>query len=332
MSDNPTVCVISAFYNRGHGVRNTLEALHAQTYENAEFLVWDDCSKDDTWEALQKVAQELDDPRLKIFRNDSNLGLSRGLNKAVCMTDATYIAVIGSGDSCHPDRIKLQVAALEADPSAVLCTAAVITTDINSRIEFRDTSFPRDTVQLSDMTFRCAVPHGAVMYRREDFLNLGGYAEELKWCADWDLFNRLLANGHGIYLQHILSYRIAQNDGVSFHPEKAFEQLVCKQLVIRLATLSPTERSVLLKRIEEEGALALVGNKHQLLERDLARRNTKLYLMGRRNEAIEMSKLAKSRKIAYPVSYIMALAVVRPFTAVFRNTYGLIALARKFIK
>lgn len=329
---HPSVCVISPFYNRSHGVRNTLESLHAQTYENVEFLIWDDCSTDNTWEELQHVASELRDPRLKIFRNSSNLGLSAGLNKAISMTNSKYIAVIGSGDGCDADRIKLQVAALESDPDAVLCTAAAITLDIKSGARFRDTSFDRSIVHASDMTARCVVPHGAVMYRREDVVLLGGYAEELTWCADWDLFNRLLQRGHGLYLQRTLSFRIAQADGVSFQPEKAFDQLACKQLVIQLASLSQHSRAELLDRIKKDGATSVVGNKSKSYARDLARRNVKLFLMGRRTDAMRMAQLADEKNISYPMIYRLYLIAARSFTTIFRSNYKLIALARYFIR
>lgn len=328
----PKVCVISPFYNRAHGVKNTLEALCAQTYGNVEFLVWDDCSPDNTWEELQRVSEELGDPRLRIFRNETNLGLSAGLNKAISMTDAKYIAVIGSGDGCDPERIALQVEAFEADPEAVLCTAAVITRDIKSGEVFRDTSFHRDVVHLSDMTARCVVPHGAVMYRRADVIALGGYSESLKWCADWDLFNRLLKAGHGIYVQKTLSFRVAQEDGVSFHPRKAFEQLACKQLVIRLAKLSADDRESLLNEIKARGPVSVIGNEDKNFSRDLARRNIKLFLMGRREDAQEMLEIAKRQNIIYPLSYRIFLFATRAFTSVSRRNYRMIALARRFIR
>lgn len=332
MSEQPRVCMISPFYNRAHGVRNTLESLCAQTYQNVEFLVWDDCSKDDTWRELQRVSDEIGDPRLRIFRNSTNLGLSAGLNKAISMTDAKYVAVIGSGDGCDPDRVRLQVEALEADPAAVLCTAGAMTTDIRTGVVFRDTSFHGEVVRSSDMTDRCAVPHGAVMYRRSDVLALGGYAEALKWCADWDLFNRLLRMGHGIYIQKILSFRIAQEDGVSFHPQKAFEQLACKQLVIKLATLSETDRTNLLEKVKLHGPISVVAGENGNFGRDLARRNIKLFLMGRREEALEMSRLAKSQQIAYPGAYNLFLIGARLLTSVSKSNYRMIAFARRFIK
>ena len=54
---------------------SALNSICSQTYENFEFLIMDDCSNDNSYEVLNEFQKM--DSRIKLFKNKSNLGLTR---------------------------------------------------------------------------------------------------------------------------------------------------------------------------------------------------------------------------------------------------------------
>jgi glycosyltransferase involved in cell wall biosynthesis len=64
-STAPVVTVITVTYNSGKYVRATIKSVLAQDYPNIEYIIADDCSKDNSW----AIIHEFKDSRIKTFRN-----------------------------------------------------------------------------------------------------------------------------------------------------------------------------------------------------------------------------------------------------------------------
>lgn len=308
----PSVVVLSPFHNRAHGVKPTLESLAAQTYPALRAIVWDDASTDLTWETMVRAAKELSDDRIEVRRLPHNMGLTRGLNWGIDQAKgAKYIAIVGSGDACEPERIARQVEALEADPQAAFCATASSTVDPISGAEFSDEVFTGRKIQRADIETACPFTHGSIMYRASAVSAVGGYEPAFVWCADWDLFFRLLDDTHGVYLSEILYHRVAQADGASFSPQKSLLQIACKHLALELSTVDRVRREQILDVVRTKGTVAAIPVAHPGYRRDLARRNVKLYLMRRREAAIELETLTRQAGIRYPFRYRLFLKLAR---------------------
>lgn len=299
-ASNPLVTVISPFYNRANGVERTLESLAGQTFARFTSDLWDDGSLDGTWGKLVATRDRLGDPRITVRKLSSNMGLTPGLNQAIDSIDTKYIAVVGSGDWCHRDRISYQVEALEGDPDAVMCASASVTMDLVSGKEFLDSSFERRIFTVDDLLETVPFTHGTVMYRTSALKAVGGFEETFKWCADWDLFLRILETGHGVYLPHQLYTRIAQRDGVSFDPGKSFDQIRYQALVAMAHGRTFESRLALLRLAREEGLDASLVGARQRIEKGLSNRIVKLELMGRREEARELFGIVESSVYSVP--------------------------------
>lgn len=277
---------------------------------------------------MQRVASLLGDSRIRIYRHPENYGLTRGLNNALSQTDAEFIAIVGSGDSCHASRIERQVLALDDRPDAVFCATASTTFDPVRRTTFFDSRHDSATITLTDIQEECPFTHGSVMYRASALRAVGNYETTLKWCADWDMFFRLLRIGDAVFLPDVLYMRTAQADGVSFNPAKSFEQIRCKRLVLRLSDLSMDGRHELLKRVQSDGLNEVLDNVLDHVGRDAARRNVKLFLMGRTEAGDEMLELARHQDVSYPRRYRRLMPVARALGKLPLNTDGLIRAAR----
>lgn len=325
----PRVAILSPFHNRAASVERTFRSIANQTYPDWQALFWDDCSTDDTWQQMQRVAADIGDDRITIHHYPSNVGLTTGLNNAIRSTDADYIAIVGSGDECHPDRIARQVAALDNDPAAAFCATASVTIDPLTHTVFSDESFDKGRIEYGDITEQCPFTHGSVMYRAAALAETDLYETAFVWCADWDMFFRLLTDSHAVYLPDVLYTRYADPDGVSFSPKKAFDQITFKHLALTLSTKNRTEREQVIAAVRRDGVHAALSDSSDAIARDLARRNIKLYLMKRGDAGQTMETLASDSGTRYPPKYRFYLEFARRLSRSPISTDRAITLARK---
>lgn len=325
----PKVAVLSPFHNRAGVAARTLASISAQTLQDFEALIWDDASTDGTWDALVAASNSLSDPRIQVYRHISNVGLTKGLNDALSRTEAEFIAIVGSGDECDPRRLSAQVAALEANPQASFCASRSVTIDAVTGAHFTDESFDGSIIERSDIATACPFTHGTVMYRRTALVGIGGYEEGFVWCADWDVFFRLLDNSVAVYLDETLYRRYALPDGVSFNPTKAFTQISYKHLALKLSRSNSTERQETLGILASQGIEAAIASEQQEVSRDLARRNIKLYFLGRREAAKEMEQIARNLEVQYPFKYRVYCRLASLLGVLPINGDTLIRFARK---
>lgn len=293
--NSPKVTVLCPFFRRKNFVERTLVSISNQDYENFEAIVWDDNSNDGTWEELVRVAEKLGDGRIQVLKNDHNLGLYKGLNNGIDMARGDYIAVVGSGDICMPDRLSKQVKALDENINAVFCATASTTLDELTGDEFSDESFHGKYITSSDMIKVVPFTHGTVMFRTKELKTAGKYETVFTWCADWDLFFRLCENGNkAVYINDVCYKRYATVDGVSFDPTKSVLQVKCKYLVKRLFGKSLIERKKILNEAAESLDYAVDCYKAEIAW-DLFKRQIKLILMGRLSKADELGALINEK-------------------------------------
>lgn len=326
------VAIVSPFYNRRDVVERTLISMCNQDYANLEIIVWDDASSDDTWNEMQRVQKKINDPRLKIIKYDKNLGLTLGLNKAIEMTNADYVAIVGSGDLCHQDRIKKQVEALEEDIKANFCATNSVSINVENGDRFIDDIFDGYRIEEKDLVYKVPFTHGSVMFRRQAVIDCGLYESVFKWCADWDLFLRLCRNGYGIYLKDDLYYRYAMLDGASFNPKKSMEQLECKYLARKLYLNSDKREKIIEQARIDLRACVSEFEKNIII--DLWKRQIKLVFMGEKQYAQELELLINQkygysnlRKIGSVLAGILSILPFSP-TVLINKTRSLAKLIK----
>lgn len=287
---HPRVLVISPFFNRAEVVARTLRSISNQTYKSFCAFIWDDASTDETGVELKKFVSDLKDPRFNVFVYPSNVGLTQGLNYACSLGDFEYIAVVGSGDECDPERLAQQVEALDTNPDAVFCGTKSLSIDELTGCVFFDDSFDKKIIKRNDLLHSVPFTHGSVMYRRSKLIQAGLYDTVFKWCADWDLFLRILLHGDGIYIDEPLYKRYARMDGVSFNPTKSLEQIKYQCLVKILSKKSNSEREYIVKKAKENLDGFLYCHSNEIYKTGV-KRLIKLILMRRKKQSKEFQKL-----------------------------------------
>jgi hypothetical protein len=133
----PRVAVVMTVY--GHDqeaeLRAAVGSILAQSYQQLELILVDDCSPDDTLALLHVLAEA--DPRVRVYQTPVNGGTYRAKNLGISKTDAPLIAFMDSDDWSHPQRIERQVQSLTDHPDAVAVVHNSLRIDQDGWIEFR---------------------------------------------------------------------------------------------------------------------------------------------------------------------------------------------------
>ncbi|MCF8342561.1 MAG: glycosyltransferase family 2 protein [Chitinophagaceae bacterium] len=114
----PLVSVLITAFNREKYIAKSIESVLQSTYTNFELIIVDDCSVDDTFKIASSFL--LKDKRIKIFKNNLNLGQFGNRNKAIHLANGEYIKFLDSDDMLMPNGLKTMVNAMLAYPKAGL--------------------------------------------------------------------------------------------------------------------------------------------------------------------------------------------------------------------
>ncbi len=169
----PIVSVILVTYNRCEVLKRSIEGVLAQSFLDYELIVVDDCSTDIT----ESVVKEFNDERIKYIKLEVNTGGSfvpRQVGQKA--SNGKYIAVIDDDDFwIENDKLQLQIAYLESHPDCVLVGTNAIGRDRNGQVVLR-INYPQDDRSIRNkMLIRNLFYHSSVVYRREAYLQSGGY-------------------------------------------------------------------------------------------------------------------------------------------------------------
>jgi glycosyltransferase involved in cell wall biosynthesis len=115
MSDTPTVSVLMTIYNRERYVAQAIESVLASTFRDFELVVVDDGSKDKSFEIAQRY---IGDARVKLHRNEKNLGQFENRNHAASLGRGKYLKYLDSDDYIYPHGLEVMVSCMERFPEA----------------------------------------------------------------------------------------------------------------------------------------------------------------------------------------------------------------------
>jgi glycosyltransferase involved in cell wall biosynthesis len=101
------VSVVTPAYNCEDLIGATIESILAQTYEDWELLITDDCSTDGTREVVERYVQR--DSRIHLLRLEKNGGAGAARNNSIRAAKGRFIAFCDSDDRWTPDKLERQL-------------------------------------------------------------------------------------------------------------------------------------------------------------------------------------------------------------------------------
>ena len=216
----PNVSVIVPNYNHARFLRQRLDSILAQTYQDFELILLDDCSTDDSRTILEEYAR---DARARLDFNELNSGSPfKQWNKGVRLARGQYVWIAESDDYADARLLERLVALLDSDPAVTYayCRSWRVTegdqrdgfgdfylthldpsrwtTDYcaHGRDECRDYLIQQNTVPNAS----------GVVFRREIYERVGGADESLRLCGDWKLWAAMVLTGKVAYVAEPLNF------------------------------------------------------------------------------------------------------------------------------
>jgi glycosyltransferase involved in cell wall biosynthesis len=191
----PLVSVLIPSYERPRYLREALASVVAQTYRNLEIIVHDNASPTDPAPVVAAFA----DPRIALYRNARNLGVTPNLAAGFAKCKGTYVAILGDDDLWHAEFVASLVAALERHPEAVVafCDHDVVDEDgtIDAALSDEVTRrYGRDA--LAEGVHR---PFGEIALKRHSICVMSG-ALLRRGAADWTDLPPEVSLGSDLYI------------------------------------------------------------------------------------------------------------------------------------
>jgi len=202
----PLVSVVLATFNRANLLEDTLRMVLAQTFDDFELIICDDCSTDETPAVVAEWAAR--EPRIQYVRQPRNLGLAGNVSRGIALAKAELIAVLYDGDVYDPRLLDRWVAALHACPEAAFVFNAYnrLGADGGVEVTYRehlDSCVPGQVLleRLYFRRWRFSSPvWGTVMLRKGKYVAAGGLDTRFSFVADVDLYLRLAENNCVAYV------------------------------------------------------------------------------------------------------------------------------------
>jgi len=190
---SPKVSFIVPCYKLGHLLTECIHSILAQSYEDFEALIMDDCSPDNTSE----VAKSFPDARVKHIRNEPNLGHLRNYNKGIGLAKGEYLWLISADDWLRSPRVLerfVQVLDSSSNVGYVFCPTIKVMDGQElgvmrySEVAARDTIIGGHRFLTQHLLSANVVPAPAAMARKKCYEQISLFPLDLRHAGDWYLW------------------------------------------------------------------------------------------------------------------------------------------------
>ena len=198
----PRVTIVTAAYNAERFLSATIDSVRAQTFGDFEYIIIDDGSRDGTADVVRRHMDE--DPRVRLVQQ-SNRGLAATRNAGIRAAHGELIAFLDHDDFWRPEKLALQIAALDANPKADVasCYSAVIGSD-GAQLGWQFGGNANGDVYWEMLEWDMVSGGSVPLCRRAAFDRVGFFDESLPMRSDWDMWIRLARHGRYVTAQRVL--------------------------------------------------------------------------------------------------------------------------------
>ena len=108
---NPEISIGLTYYNSVDTIKDALQSIFAQSFQDWELIIVDDNSTDGSFE----IVQSINDPRVRVYREKEKKGFVGALNLMTQMSMGKYYARMDADDMMHPERLSKQIDYLKSN-------------------------------------------------------------------------------------------------------------------------------------------------------------------------------------------------------------------------
>jgi glycosyltransferase involved in cell wall biosynthesis len=197
MAAPPMISFIILSYNyRGYVVEALRSAL-AQSVQDLEIIVVDDCSTDDSVE----IVGSFTDRRIRLLQNEKNMGGAFSYNRAVSAARGEFLINLDADDWIHPLKCEKQLEAFRKDPRLDIVGTYVRAVDRNSLPHAQAAPLeghcnrPLDLNVVDSWVVQNPLCRSSTMMRRSSHMRIGLDDPTMAYACDFELWTRALREG-----------------------------------------------------------------------------------------------------------------------------------------
>ena len=186
----PRISVIMPAFNAEKYIKQAIDSILAQTFQNFELIIVDDGSTDNTAEIVNHGQIW----RIPMYYHITNhQGIVEALNHGLKTSNGEYIARHDADDWSHPERFERQLDYLENHGCGIVGSSMLLVNECGFPTNIL--RYPSE-VTHGDLMAHCCIAHPTVMMHREVFEKSGDYDEDFNMgcCEDYDYWLRAVEN------------------------------------------------------------------------------------------------------------------------------------------
>lgn len=220
MIEKPLVSILIPVYNAEKTISKCISCAINQTYENIEIIVIDDCSKDNTI----NIISTFNNPKIKFYRNEHNLGLSENWNECLRKSNGKFVHYLHCDDLISEDCIEKKVNIIANNDNVNLVFNATKIINENDKVIYKRNYFNKNKLfdgnKLAHKSFTSSNIFGEpsnVLFRKS-ILTKTGMFSNTKYTLDWEMWIKIACLGSCYYINEYLSqYRISKTNLTSIY-------------------------------------------------------------------------------------------------------------------
>jgi len=266
----PRVSVVLPSYNHEKYVRECIQSVLDQTYQDFEIIITDDGSTDGT----VNVIKGFDDSRIQLYTHAENKGACTAVNNCIQKAAGEYIAVLNSDDAWEPSKLEKQVQYLDSHPETEAVFTKVVLVDEegnpigpedykNFYIFEKENRSRYEWLKFFFYSGNCLC-HPSVLIRRKCHDEVSLYDERMANIPDLDMWVRLCLK----YDIHILDEKLVRfripSDKLSASADKPSTHIRLSFEYIQILNhyLGINDREILLKIFPEAEKYGVVEERY----------------------------------------------------------------------
>ncbi len=205
---NCRVSVILSTHNAADTLGAAIKSVLGQSFSDFEFIIIDDASDDASGNILADAANR--DKRIIIIRNESNIGLTKSLNKGINIARGEYIARIDAGDLWNTTKLEKQIVFLGQNQDYSICGTQAFYIDGQGKVLGRSSySGANKDIKMNFFTREGIFFHPSIVFRNTGIK----YRDFFRYSQDLDLYMRLFFKGKFYCLpEPLISSRFSLGD------------------------------------------------------------------------------------------------------------------------
>jgi glycosyltransferase involved in cell wall biosynthesis len=194
------ITILITTYNCASYLKQAINSILYQSYENFELLIIDDGSDDNTSEIINIYK----DYRIR-YKKINHCGRSQALNYGLSIAKYDWISLMDADDIAHPLRLEKQISLLSGNENEICFTDAAFFKKDKLRFIIENEFGSKAIHEV--LTLHGHFTNSTFLFNKNYIKKFGGYNESLKVYEDYDLWLRIKDKSEFIFVHEILQFQ-----------------------------------------------------------------------------------------------------------------------------